>query len=174
MDERESLLLAGAAESRELFTVEKKGCSYSLMNGEPEEEKESLSGFAASLRILKNGQMGFSWTNDRDSLSSLARDAERMMFDAAPWGWQIALSGESVPPAIDIYDKKGVCFDSERIWDDLKSMEKDGALLYPIIAVNNCDTKHLMDNYYGTGQSTLDGIIRASNILIAGKTIVVA
>lgn len=56
----------------------------------------------------------------------------------------------------------------------LKSMEKDGALLYPIIAVNDCDTKHLMDNYYGTGQSTIDGILRASNILIAGKTVVVA
>lgn len=55
----------------------------------------------------------------------------------------------------------------------LKSMEKEGALLYPIIAVNDCDTKHLMDNYYGTGQSTIDGILRASNILFAGKTVVV-
>ncbi len=55
----------------------------------------------------------------------------------------------------------------------LKSMEKDGALLYPIIAVNDCDTKHLMDNYYGTGQSTIDGIIRSSNILFTGKTVVV-
>jgi len=56
----------------------------------------------------------------------------------------------------------------------LKSMEREGALKYPIIAVNDCDTKHLMDNYYGTGQSTVDGIIRASNILFAGKTVVVA
>lgn len=55
----------------------------------------------------------------------------------------------------------------------LQSMEKDGALKYPIIAVNDCDTKHLMDNYYGTGQSTFDGILRASNLLIAGKTVVV-
>lgn len=55
----------------------------------------------------------------------------------------------------------------------LKSMEKEGALKYPVIAVNDCDTKHLMDNYYGTGQSTLDGIMRASNILFAGKTVVV-
>jgi len=55
----------------------------------------------------------------------------------------------------------------------LKSMERDGELKYPIIAVNDCDTKHLMDNYYGTGQSTIDGIIRASNILFAGKTVVV-
>ncbi|MFC1573997.1 adenosylhomocysteinase [Candidatus Latescibacterota bacterium] len=55
----------------------------------------------------------------------------------------------------------------------LRSMEKEGALLYPVLAVNDCDTKHLMDNYYGTGQSTLDGILRASNILITGKTVVV-
>ena len=56
----------------------------------------------------------------------------------------------------------------------LRAMERDGALKYPIIAVNDCQTKHLMDNYYGTGQSTLDGIIRASNVLISGKTLVVA
>ncbi len=54
-----------------------------------------------------------------------------------------------------------------------KSMEKDGVLKYPIIAVNDADTKHLFDNRYGTGQSTLDGILRATNILIAGRTVVV-
>jgi len=56
----------------------------------------------------------------------------------------------------------------------LKSMAADGALKYPIIAVNNAQSKHLFDNYYGTGQSTLDGIIRATNRLIAGSTLVVA
>lgn len=56
----------------------------------------------------------------------------------------------------------------------LRAMEKAGKLEYPIIAVNDNDTKHLMDNYYGTGQSTIDGILRASNMLIAGKTVVVA
>jgi adenosylhomocysteinase len=56
----------------------------------------------------------------------------------------------------------------------LKAMEKDNALRYPMIAVNDNKTKHLFDNYYGTGQSTLDGILRASNILFAGKTVVVA
>ncbi|MBN1645698.1 adenosylhomocysteinase [Candidatus Woesearchaeota archaeon] len=55
----------------------------------------------------------------------------------------------------------------------LKAMQKDGALKYPVVAVNDNKTKHLLDNYYGTGQSTLDGIIRASNILIAGKTVVI-
>jgi adenosylhomocysteinase len=55
----------------------------------------------------------------------------------------------------------------------LKAMEKDNALKYPIIAVNDNKTKHLTDNYYGTGQSTIDGIMRASNVLIAGKNFVV-
>jgi adenosylhomocysteinase len=55
----------------------------------------------------------------------------------------------------------------------LNAMVKDNALKYPIIAVNDNKTKHLLDNYYGTGQSTLDGIIRATNLLIAGKTVVV-
>ncbi len=56
----------------------------------------------------------------------------------------------------------------------LKAMSKDGILKYPIICVNDALTKHMFDNQYGTGQSTLDGIIRATNILLAGKTIVVA
>ncbi|NUP99306.1 MAG: adenosylhomocysteinase [Armatimonadetes bacterium] len=56
----------------------------------------------------------------------------------------------------------------------LKAMAADGALKYPVIAVNDALTKHLFDNRYGTGQSTLDGIIRATNILIAGRTFVVA
>ena len=56
----------------------------------------------------------------------------------------------------------------------LRSMEKEGVLAYPIIAVNDALTKHLFDNRYGTGQSTLDGIIRATNVLLAGKTVVVA
>lgn len=55
----------------------------------------------------------------------------------------------------------------------LHAMVKDKALKYPIVAVNDNKTKHLLDNYYGTGQSTLDGILRASNILFAGKTVVV-
>ncbi len=55
----------------------------------------------------------------------------------------------------------------------LKAMQKDGVLPYPVIAVNNALTKHMFDNRYGTGQSTLDGIIRATNVLLAGRTLVV-
>ncbi|MCU0641100.1 MAG: adenosylhomocysteinase [Candidatus Margulisbacteria bacterium] len=56
----------------------------------------------------------------------------------------------------------------------LKAMEKDGALKFPVIAVNDATTKNLFDNRYGTGQSTVDGIIRATDFLIAGKNVVVA
>jgi adenosylhomocysteinase len=56
----------------------------------------------------------------------------------------------------------------------LRSMEKEGALRYPIISVNDALTKHFFDNRYGTGQSTLDGIIRATNVLLAGKNVVVS
>jgi len=55
-----------------------------------------------------------------------------------------------------------------------RAMERDKALKYPIIAVNDAGTKHLFDNRYGTGQSSLDGILRATNVLIAGKNFVVA
>ncbi len=55
----------------------------------------------------------------------------------------------------------------------LRAMAADGALRYPILAVNEALTKHLFDNRYGTGQSAVDGILRATNVLIAGKTVVV-
>ena len=56
----------------------------------------------------------------------------------------------------------------------LRAMAESGALRYPIVAVNDAETKHFFDNRYGTGQSTLDGIIRATNLLLAGKVLVVA
>lgn len=56
----------------------------------------------------------------------------------------------------------------------LKSMEKKGVLLFPVLAINDSNTKHLFDNRYGTGQSTIDGIMRATNYLLAGSNFVVA
>jgi len=55
----------------------------------------------------------------------------------------------------------------------LRAMARDGALRYPIVAVNDAKTKHLFDNRYGTGQSTIDGLLRATNLLLAGKALVV-
>ncbi|MCC7446163.1 MAG: adenosylhomocysteinase [Anaerolineae bacterium] len=56
----------------------------------------------------------------------------------------------------------------------LKAMAAEGALMFPVVAVNDSNTKHMFDNRYGTGQSTIDGIVRATNILLAGRTVVVA
>src|ERR687894_153316 len=56
----------------------------------------------------------------------------------------------------------------------LRALERDGKLGFPVIAVNEAKTKHLFDNRYGTGQSTIDGVIRATNILLAGRRVVVA
>ncbi len=56
----------------------------------------------------------------------------------------------------------------------LKAMAKDGALKFPVVAINDTPTKHMFDNYYGTGQSTMDGLLRATNILLSGKVVVVA
>jgi len=69
---------------------------------------------------------------------------------------------------------KGGCEETTTGIMRLNAMEKDNALRYPVMAVNDADTKHLFDNHYGTGQSTLDGILRATSILLAGKTFVVA
>ncbi len=55
----------------------------------------------------------------------------------------------------------------------LRAMERDGVLKFPVIAVNDAQTKHFFDNRYGTGQSTLDGVIRATNALLAGRRLVV-
>jgi adenosylhomocysteinase len=56
----------------------------------------------------------------------------------------------------------------------MQAMHREGVLAFPVVAVNDSDTKHFFDNRYGTGQSTIDGVLRATNILIAGKTVVVA
>jgi adenosylhomocysteinase len=68
---------------------------------------------------------------------------------------------------------KGGCEETTTGILRLLSMEKDGALKYPIINVNDAKTKHLFDNFYGTGQSVIDGIMRATNVLIAGKRVVI-
>jgi len=71
-------------------------------------------------------------------------------------------------------DLRGGCEETTTGVLRLRAMAREGALKYPVIAVNDALTKHLFDNRYGTGQSTLDGIIRATNILLAGKYFVVA
>jgi adenosylhomocysteinase len=69
---------------------------------------------------------------------------------------------------------KGGCEETTTGVIRLRAMEKAKALKYPVIATNDAETKHLFDNHYGTGQSTIDGILRATNVLFSGKTVVVA
>jgi adenosylhomocysteinase len=69
---------------------------------------------------------------------------------------------------------KGGCEETTTGVIRLRAMAADGALRFPMVAVNDTDTKHMFDNKYGTGQSTLDAIFRATNLLLAGKTVVVA
>ena len=71
-------------------------------------------------------------------------------------------------------DMIGGCEETTTGVGRLQAMMKDGALKVPMIAVNDNKTKHLMDNYYGTGQSTIDGLLRATNVLLSGKNFVVA
>jgi adenosylhomocysteinase len=86
--------------------------------------------------------------------------------------WATSLSDEDRRAIVD-----GVIASTEETTTGvirLKSMEDAGVLLFPVIAVNDSNTKHLFDNRYGTGQSTLDGIVRATNLLLAGSNVVVA
>ena len=92
----------------------------------------------------------------------------RSPWTTAPTWWACCTPSAPTPPT-------GVIGGTEETTTGvirLKSMEQDGVLRYPIVAVNEAMTKHMFDNRYGTGQSTLDGIIRATNRLIAGKIVV--
>ncbi|MBW2065788.1 MAG: adenosylhomocysteinase [Deltaproteobacteria bacterium] len=93
-------------------------------------------------------------------------DLEKVIRD-----WAKGLSGEERKALLS--EVKGGTEETTTGVIRLRSMEKDGVLQFPIISVNDADTKHLFDNRYGTGQSTIDGIIRATNRLLAGSTFVV-
>ena len=109
-----------------------------------------------------------------DLVSSLHMIALNRMDDLAPpvRRWVESLSKEERAALL-----KGVVGSTEETTTGvirLKAMAKDGVLQFPVIAVNDSDTKHLFDNRYGTGQSTVDGVVRATNLLLAGSTAVVA
>jgi adenosylhomocysteinase len=109
-----------------------------------------------------------------DLVGSLHMIALNRMDDLAPpvRKWVESLSKEERAALL-----KGVVGSTEETTTGvirLKAMAKDGVLQFPVIAVNDSDTKHLFDNRYGTGQSTVDGVVRATNMLLAGSTTVVA
>ena len=100
---------------------------------------------------------------------SLQHDAQRTMDDGADLGALLHRDRRDLLPNVI-----GGTEETTTGVVRLRALAKQGELAYPIVAVNEANTKHLFDNRYGTGQSTLDGIIRATNILFAGKTVVVA
>jgi adenosylhomocysteinase len=109
-----------------------------------------------------------------DLVSSLHMIALNRLDDLAP---PVRRWVESLAPAARAALIAGVVGSTEETTTGvirLKAMAKDGVLRFPVIAVNDSETKHLFDNRYGTGQSTVDGIVRATNVLLAGSTVVVA
>ena len=115
----------------------------------------------------------------RDLTRQLLSDADRAAITAAVEAAEKKTTGEIVPMVVSSsyhYPMADVIGGAEETTTGvirLKAMAGDGVLRYPMIAVNDAHTKYLFDNRYGTGQSTVDGIIRATNILLAGKTLTV-
>jgi adenosylhomocysteinase len=109
-----------------------------------------------------------------DLVGSLHMIALNRMDDLAPpiRRWVETLSGEQRKELVSRI--RGSTEETTTGVIRLKAMSKEGILQFPIIAVNDSNTKHMFDNRYGTGQSTMDGIVRATNILLAGSTVVVA
>lgn len=152
-------------------TLKSGGAEVSLCASNPLSTQDDV---AASL--VKNSGMAVFAIKGEDT-----KTYYRHMKDALAIGPQITMDdGADVVSTLHKSERallKGVIGGTEETTTGvirLKAMAKDGALEYPIIAVNDAYTKHLFDNRYGTGQSTMDGIIRATNRLIAGSIFVVA
>lgn len=152
-------------------TLKAGGAEISLCASNPLSTQDDV---AASL--VKNSGMAVFAIKGEDT-----KTYYRHMKDALALGPQITMDdGADVVSTLHKSERallKGVIGGTEETTTGvirLKAMAADGALEYPIIAVNDAYTKHLFDNRYGTGQSTLDGIIRATNRLIAGSIFVVA
>jgi adenosylhomocysteinase len=109
-----------------------------------------------------------------DLVGSLHMIALNRLDDLAPpiRGWVEGLSGAERKALVAAV--RGSTEETTTGVIRLKAMAKEGVLQFPIIAVNDSNTKHMFDNRYGTGQSTLDGVVRATNLLLAGSTVVVA
>src|ERR1039458_2661490 len=128
-----------------------------------------VSGALGTIVATSNG--GVTWEEEE------AKDAPSFLsvaFPDAQHGWAVG-EGGALTKRTDVLN--GVIAGTEETTPGivrLRAMARQGVLRFPIIAVNDADTKHLFDNRYGTGQSTIDGIVRATNFLLAGSKFVVA
>lgn len=133
--------------------------------------------------LVKSGVKVYAWKGEtnKEYWQNLNRIAQ-MLKEAVSQGKKIATIDDGCDLVSLIHEKypellKDLVIGTEETTTGvirLRAMEKDSALKCPVIAVNDNKTKHLFDNYYGTGQSTLDGIIRATSVMIAGSRFVVA
>lgn len=133
--------------------------------------------------LAKNGVKVFAWKGEsnKEYWANLAKVVDYLKREAKK-GKKIVTIDDGCDLVSLIHEKYPELLDHLAVGTEetttgvirLRAMEKDGALKCPVIAVNDNKTKHLFDNYYGTGQSTIDGIIRATSIMIAGSRFVVA
>ena len=142
------------------------GCKVSLCSANPLSVQEDIVAFLSSV-----GVKVYAWKDETEreysgNLKQVLEDHPQIVTDDGSNLHVMAHKGKTL----------GILGGTEETTSGitrLKALEKDGKLQYPVIGVNEARTKHLFDNRYGTGQSTLTGIIRLTNVLIAGKHIVV-
>jgi adenosylhomocysteinase len=149
-----------------IIALIKLGAKVSLCSANPLSVQEDIAAFLSS-----KGAKVYAWKDETkkeysNNLSQVLSDRPQILTDDGS-DLHVMAHNEKI---------RGVIGGTEETTSGvtrLKALEKDAKLMYPVIGVNNANTKHLFDNRYGTGQSTLYGIIRLTNVLIAGKQVVV-
>lgn len=145
------------------------GASVSISAANPLSTQDDIAAFLASQGINVYAWRGETVQEYNDCVKSMIRDKPDIITDDGSDA-HITLHKEK---EFSKLNPMGGTEETTTGVIRLKALEKDGLLRYPVIAVNNAYTKHLFDNRYGTGQSTIDGILRATSLLIAGKNVVV-
>jgi adenosylhomocysteinase len=150
------------------LTLKAGGAEVKLAGSNPLSTQDDVAAFLASEGIEVFAWRGETLQDYYDSMVQILKDgADIVMDDGADLHTLVHEKFE------DLHVIGGTEETTTGV-NRLKVMEEEGVLKYPVIAVNNAFTKYLFDNRIGTGQSTIDGILRATNLLLAGKTIVVA
>jgi len=118
------ILKGPTGQTREVFCVEKTSGVFSLREGKPQDLRRVVSEFNVALRMLKNGGMGFSWTGASGEIPNLPAEAEKFLFPAEPWGWQIPALASAEAESVEIYDEKIFSHSDDEIWENLLKVEK--------------------------------------------------
>ncbi len=145
------------------------GADVSMCAANPLSTQDDIAAFLASEGINVYAWRGQNKQEYDDCIRRIIRDKPDVITDDGS-DTHIAMHNEK---EFSNFDTMGGTEETTTGVVRLKALENDGLLRYPVIAVNNAYTKHLFDNRYGTGQSTMDGILRATSLLIAGKNFVV-